>query len=690
MPSASWPSGSIFSNPVADQLAQLFGPQLMAPGLELGQFQPNQNLLDTQSARQFAGGRMNAVSGMSSAGAASSFQELIMGRQPGAGLVGLGGLSSAQGQQFGQLTQSADFGRTMGGAMSVMGMLAPNMMGGVADALGMGSGYAAGNYYDMFRGQMATPGQPGTGMSPSQMTSTATQIAGGLQQDLFSGNKPSATRGYEAGKMSDFLGPAQQMGRGPGDFAGMSREQRRGYVSGLSKSASAIRDLGGEFANMSPQQTLQAVDMFNMGGFSRGVGNEQLEQQTRMFKQLTRQGGGDIDQNMRVGLGLQQIAGARSVQLGGDALSGVTAGQHGMAFGNYAKGQGAEFIASAGTSAVALMQQDAILTAQAGRSEIGNLASSLMRMGEGGLIRDKESPAFKAYERLKNEGKFDIQDPGTMQAMLRKSGVNMGTAAGIMQQRGKNAQMYGDEVAGAVREQQWELDIQPVMQGSIAGSLQQGARGAGKPMSGPQSMALAKMITDTMRDMGGRDLGEVKQAIVSKFIEMGASEEDANAAAMGAMGAAGEAVRTRGYTQGLGQATALHGRGGMQAVRDQQATGQKRVDKEIEMAHEAQKGPFGRFIDAIKDSSSMSEFLSKVAGGVEIDKRAAGGDRADKQAEDQEKGTDAKQEGAGGATAVEVTNAPGTALTVRIDDGDASAGPTHGAGEQPGDTGGVG
>lgn len=622
MSGASWPSSGSPQNPM-NMLMEMFGSAVMPSGMTPGQFSPNQSWQDTQEARQFSKGTMGGAMALGGQQAATGIQDMIMGTQPGGGLVGMGLMSEEKGQKAAAWTQSSDFATGMGNVLPWAGMFAPS---GAMEAMGMGGMSMGMDIGGMFRGQMQTPGVPGSGMTSGQLEQGITQLGSTAQQRLFSGTDRTPTSGFGQAATGRFAAQAQRKGRGPGQIdwnKQADKDKFSDWMGSNTRPMSAIRDLGGQYANMDEKQMGQALNMVTMGGFDRGVGDEELESQTRMFKQLSRQ----AQISPGEGMGLQQMAGQRIEQLGGDMMGGVSAGQHGMAFGAYAKEQGGDFLKSTGSSASELMQKDAILTAQAGRSEVGNLAASMMRMGEAGMLKGESK---EVYEQLKDKGEFNITDSNQMRKLLQQSGVNMGAAANIMSQRGENLQRFGEDVAGAVRKQQWETDIQPVMQRMVAQSLQIGAKGAGKRMSGSQSMEGARMVTDTIREMAGKSPREITAAIAEKFVEQGASEEDARAAAEGAIGAAGEASRRKGY-RGVGEIAALHGKGGLEAVEQTEEEAEVAAAEESRTRGKGQKDWAERLGEGLKKGDKqLGKAVARFLGGEEDDKTAAGGDKAAK------------------------------------------------------------
>jgi len=665
---------------------QTFGQGMVPSGMTLGQFWPTQNLQDTQRAREFEQGQLGAVSGIGMAAAQQSLQELIHGYagSQGGGLVGMGLLSSEEGNKMSELLQSDKFGAAVAAITPLVGNFMP---GGTMDALGLGANQAAGNYSELFRNQMQTPGQPGTGMTPGQLTGAATQLTGAAQQNLYSHPQGSlaATRGFGLGQLSSFVAPAMQRGLGPGNIDYQTQAGRKDFTdwqAGLAKPMSAIRDLGGGYSAMNADQMAQTLDQLNMGGFSRGVNNEQLEQQTRMFKQLSRQ----ADISYGEAAGLQQFGGAASVAKGGDAMSGVMAGQHGMAFGAYAKSQGAGFIqAAGGISANEMMQQDTQLMAQAGRSETANNAAALLRMGDKGMLRDG-SPAHKAYIKLKEEGEFNLYDAAAFRKTLEKSGVDMTVATGIIHQRDENKDLYGDKVAGAVRETQWDADIAPLMRRTVANQMSGVLRQRGKRTSARRMWKAGEIVTSTVREMAGASREEVIEAIAERLEEAGLGGRNAEATAELALGAASRAARSLNYRGGAGHAAAMHSKRALEETHKEQDKAQGRVDDEIEHAADGQRNFVGRAAHAVKSGvKTPEEAAAFAAGATEVSNDRA----AARQVDEQESGTDAAQDLPGeraGATAVDTD-----ALSFSFGDGDSQtiAGMMNGVSEQPGDTGGI-
>jgi len=636
------PDASYTGNPLLDMVIQMLGPQIMPKGMDFGQWQPNQNIMDTRRAREFSSGQMQSIMDIGAPEAAKGFQDFIMGTQPGGGLVGMGLLTPKIGQEASAFAQTADFGRMMGAAMPFLGTMMP---GDVLDELGMGGGQAAANYSEMLRNRMQIPDMPGTGMNQQQLRAATSQITAQMGE-----LRPEETRGFRKGRVSGLVRAAQDMGVGPADYLNMSKEQRHEFGRSISHSASAVRDLGGPFAALPPTQMLQTLDVMTMGGFGRGVDNDVLEHQVRMFKQLSQRA------NISAGeaLGLQQAAGMRAVELGGDVLQGVGAGQHAMAFGAYAKDKGQGLIRAAGVSASELMQQDALLTVQAGQSESGNMASALMRMGETGMLR-KGSQAFKAYTNLKDKGEFNITEPGQFRNLMRGSGVNMTDALTMLQQRNENRRLYGAEVAGAVRETQWDADVGDFMSRAVANQL--GTRGH---MGARRAMQLGQGVTDVIRDTAGQSQEEVREAVIKRLNKMGLRGSRAESAATVAMGAAGEAAISRGYRGGAGHAAALHSKEMLGSIRQTTEEAEAAAAEDQKHAAEAQEGPVGRIMRGVGEADDAGKLLARFFGGYDRDRKAMRGDRAGNEpAKENPLQNDAPTrpgQGGSGVTPVEITN----------------------------------
>jgi len=679
--------GSLFG-----MLGQPLLQQFMPPGFELGPFGGNQNMQDYRSNAAFSSGVMGAAMDLGGAAGAQGFNELMTGTSGQGGVANLPGVDPASMPQM----QGADVGKFMGQMMP----FASVMMGGSAlfDALGMGSFTAASHHGELFRSHMETPGQ-GNGLTSAQVRDWTTQVSGGIRQRLYGpdGNDLKATHGIKEGFGAGLLNAASKMGISgvnTGEF--IARDDKRGMIDAgaasqmkLSRGAAAVRDLGGPFSAMDPEQMLGQLDKFTMGRLSKGQDAEELGDQVRMFKELATQSGLEGN-NYGDAAALQQIAGARSAELGGSQSFGTVGGEHAMAFGAYAKGRG-DLVKSAGVSANELMQQDAYLTAQAASSSMGNEAAALMRMGEAGMLK---GDAQAAFEKLRDKGELDPMSSDEFRGMLKKSGVNMGAAGEILNQREANRKMHGDAVAGAVRNNQWEADIAPTMQRNVANALGRASEGR---MTGKQAMEAGDMVTETLKGMAGKSRDEMREALVDKFKAMGANEQDSKTAAEAALGAADTTAIKKGFKGGVGHVVALNSDEAEQGVKDQMAAAKKNADAAKEVADQ-QQNAVERGIDEVKrDDATLGTVAAAVAGGRRVgpagDEETGGGVATAANAEAATRATaeaearEAAQDGGDNVQRVEVVNTPSVAIA---GDQDVPAGPRDGASAQPLDAGGVG
>ena len=644
------PSGSYSGNAMLDMMVQMFGSKLLPPGMVLGQWNPNQPLGDTLEAREFGQGQMGAAMGLGGPAATQHVQELIQGRagSTNGGLVGMGVLDESI---FGAGNlQTEDISKAVGAAMPYLSMASPqllDMMGPGAGMSGMGSNYAS-----MMRGN---------GLNSGQLTDRAVTLGQDVSSQLYGGNSGdfSQTMGIGYSEGSALLRGAGNMGIAPtgAQLLGMGRTEAREAASkatmDLSHGSAAIRDLGGHYAAMNPEQRMTTLDQLSMGRLSAGENAAGLGMQVRQFKQTTRAAGLSLGE----GQGLMQIAGARSAALGGNMQSGTVGGSHAAAYGAFLNSdKGAGYVSAAGVSSNTLLQQDAVLTAQAGRSNTAANASALMEMGEAGML---EGEALKKYESLK-EGKYEAMGDGAFRSMLKKSGMNMNVAGTIMSNREENLANHGDSVAGAVRGSQWNADIAPSMQRDVANAM--GAAGGGA-FSTKQTMNAGAMVAETLKGMGGKSRKEMIDAVAAKYQADGMNEQQAQNAARVSVSAAGMSVRKKGYKGGIGHAVSLHGDEVAGGVADQEGRAATKAQEEADTADQGQKGPWARLADGIKDGTkSAAEFFAKVIGGVK--KPASGSGDTDASGSD--------SDGSGGIPKVKID---GTVSVV-----------VHGAGDVP-DTG---
>lgn len=581
-------SGSWSGNPLLDALIRAAGPQMLPAGMVFGQLFPNQPLTDTLQARQFEEAQLGASSAMGVSGAEKHINELLMGY----GGTGEGGLVG-----MGLLDKGVASGAQAGKVASNLSQLVPWVAGlggsGVLDSLGLGDAASGSNYASAFRDAQAPYMNPAGGLSQDQLQQMAVSTATGVNRNLFNDNgQRRQTFGFGKGSSSALFRAGQTMGIAPSgrQMVGMGAAGRVNAATARTREftagASAIRDLDPRFAGLPPEQMLQMLDKLTMGRVSAGEDVSDLGVQMREFKQLAR--GADV--GIEEGVALQQIAGAKSVELGGQARSGTVGGQHALAFGSFLQSeQGAGVVQGAGVSKSTLMQQDALLTAQAGRSDVGNQAAALMRMGEAGMLKGKSQQMFEA---LKEKGEFNSMTSGQFREMLKGSGVDMNAASSIMSQRETNWGEYGDQVAGAVREQQFAADIAPEMQRSIANQLN-------NIVGDKRSMRLGGVATEALRGMAGKDPAEMRKALIKKFEEAGLKGDKAASAAEVAFGAADVVARKKGYEGGIGNVAALHSRKTLEGVQQEEEIAEERAADEEGVAH-MQQSAGDRIIDAVK------------------------------------------------------------------------------------------
>lgn len=604
IPGANHPSGSITGNPLLDMMIQFFGDDLFPEGIILGSLTPGGSLVDTVSSRQFGAASSRTSIALGGQAATEDINRLLVGDDGQGGLASMMGMSPSEAKNL----QASDVSGFLGQAMPFVGA----QFGGSLDAFGFGEMAMGSNIMSGFRPAQEQAFNPGSGIPAKQLGQRATAIGQQVHQNLFSGGSRKATAGFGPGMSSSLLLGSQRMGVATSgrQLLGMDNKQAAATMSsdmaGVARGASAVRDLGGPFASMEAPQLLSAMDQFTMGRFGRGEDPRELEDHIRQMKHLAR--GADIPETQA--FGLQNIAGARAEELGGDMTSGTVGGAHGAAFGAFLDSeQGENVVKSAGVSKQQLMQEDAILTAQAGESETANEAAALMRMGEMGMLK-KGTAAFKAFEKLRDEGEISF-GPHQFRSMLKGSGVDMNAAGAIMNQKKANLGQFGDQVAGAVRASQWEQDIGPFVQRFVANQFAAGSRGS---LSSRQSMQIGGVVSETLRNMAGKSREEMVDELEKKFNSMGVRGQRARQLADVAVGSADEAVQRKGY-KNIGHAAAHHSEITQNQVRKEQEIAADKAEMEKENADKGQKGLVEKGVDAVASGTkSAADAAVKVLG----------------------------------------------------------------------------
>lgn len=583
---------------MASMAAEAIGGMLGGDNMVMGQMFPNQSLSDTMEARQFRD-LNQGISQQMQPMAQQDVQRLFSGmKQQG---IFTGDMSNQQRDEIAQ---------NITGFLPMMNMFAP----GMADSLGPGFSSASfgGSLAMAGRSRLGIPGQAGTGIGMQAMQNRISGLTTGTLQNLqgMPGGERQALMGFGFGQTGDFVRQAMQQGLGPGgdifsDDMQSATQNLTQFSQEVVKPMSAIRDLGGKFANMNAGQMFGAMDQITLGG----SGRQSLEanaNQIRMFKQATRMSG----LSMQEGDVLQRMAGDRARELGGDfGESGTTAGQHAMFFGA-AIGTGMN-LAENRTTKMRLMQIDAMLTAQAGESMVADQMSALMRMGETGMLKEG-TKAHEAFKKLK-AGAYKYMDEGEFREMLADSGVPPQQAAVIRNQRAHNQLLYGDKVTPMAREQQWELDIGEHMRRTIANDLSTGAR---TKLNGVQALQLGTIATEAIRDTAGQKMDDVKKSIREKFIAAGVDEGEAGELAELAFAAGGTSADQLGF-KSVGEAAIAGSPELLRKAREKQAEGQTKADEEARTSFKGQRNLLERGIDTITEGvKTAREAVGRALGGI--------------------------------------------------------------------------
>jgi len=605
------PSGSYSGNPFLDMLLQMF-PQLMNGGIA-GQWNPTQNITDTLTARDFTAGQSRAANRVGGPEVARNINELIHGRDGTGGAVGMGWMSAQQGAY----AQSMNLGGYVSSAMPFMSLTGAKPI----DALGFGASAQASNYYSMFRGAHATYGQPGSGLSASQIEEMAVSMSRGVGASLYGGGNTSQY-GFGRGFGSALSVSGQQMGISPSAqaLAGMSPQGQISAMTqsegGLMRGAAAIRDLGGGYASLNPQQMLQALDTFSQGRLSKGEDAGELGMDVRKFKALS--GNSGVGMDYANNAAFHQFAGAlaQSQKVADNNVTNL--GLHAQAFSNVMSNKGNQN--KTGLSPDYMAQMDAKLGAQELSGNKLNMAAALMRMGEEGMLKNP-SEAYSAYQALKTKGEFAPVSMADFKNMVKrdsKDDENRKAIEGVLKQPDQNNKEYGAKVISASRGAQWDKKLGPNMVETIVNTI---GKSRGGTIDDNRARQIAKKITNMLRNSGGMSEDEINKAVEAELRNEQIDADMAKELTIQIVGAAGLAARRLGYRtdehgNGLLKAINAHDPDHIAAVRDE-------LDRAGEEAREAdaaagigQGGVVERVINAAVDGDkTLMSFLGKVAGG---------------------------------------------------------------------------
>jgi hypothetical protein len=259
------------------------------------------------------------------------------------------------------------------------------------------------------------------------------------------------------------------------------------------------------------------------------------------------------------------------------------------------------------------MQKDAILTAQAGNSHAAAQMAATLKLGSMNLL-DEDSAAYQEYQAILAGG-GTYMPSSVWRDMIAKAGVSAKTAAAVMGNKAGNLAEFGEQVAGRVREMQWDEDMGARMIERISGQL--GDTIGGKKMTRGQAHEAAKAITDILRESSNIK-GDLSKVIEAKLQEMGMTPNEAKAAAAAGV-AGGEAVAQAMNYGSLRQASVLHSQSTHEKVRDEQ---QRARDTAGEAEGNANVGGgfAERFADTMKSGiQSLGEFVGRLLGGTDVD-----------------------------------------------------------------------
>jgi len=596
-------------NPLIGMGAQ-FGAGMLAPGMQMGQFMPNQSFMNTLEAQQFQRMQMGLSSTIGASGAAADVRGLLGG-------LGMSGMLAGHGTP-GFAQQSQQIGQIAGQILPFASMAAP----GLADALGPGMGQMqfAQQLGGMFRPQMAAPNMPGTGVSMMDTQMRVQNLTQNVYRSLFhdaAGNqvrRPQATHGFGIGQTGSIIAEAQRQGLGPGNLLegdfNQDAQSLNQFAQQITSPISAIRDVFGP--GLTTSQQFQALNLVTLSGTSREELGD-LGMQVRQFKQLARAGYGDDPGAFGKAIGLQQMAGQRSLEQGGDISSGVIAGQHALAMGAVAGQLGGQALMESRTSKAQLMQKDALLTAQAANSPVADQMAALMRMGEEGMLSGQ---AKAKYEELM-KGNYRYMEEGDFREMLVNSGVDPKVAAIIRNQREDNLMRYGDKVAQSARNQQWDVDIKQSLTRNIANTLS--AVGGKRGLSGQLAMQAGAVVSDAIRESAGQSREEVQAEATARLKELGFSDSDARTASSLALSEATRTAQQFGFSS-FGEAALLNNEQILDRVQEQQAIAKRKAEAEARTAAVGQDQPLERVVDAIKGGdTSAATIIAKLLGGLGVD-----------------------------------------------------------------------
>lgn len=470
------------------------------PGM-LGQFRQNQNIVDTAEAQRFQSIQYGAT--MFAANNAQVVQSINALIEQTNQTLKQFGMNYSISNLSNQASAEA-IGRIM--------PFASTIGGGVFDAVGLSAPAFTGALAESQRRHIYQ--QPG--LDPTATGQRIGEIGKASYEQLYntSGEPLGNTFGYKGGALGQLAAAGSGRGWGdnnllqPGKTTQDAAKEHAAFAQRMGQLGSAVRDLGGPFAAMGAQQTIQAAVDLNLGGAH--MTSEQMSAHIRRQKELGRMAGMDTGQVH----GIQIQAGQFAKSIGLNASMATGTSDRALAERTHLQGMGDEAMSEHGTDLNKLTQKSNMLGLQAVNSDVGKQMAALREFGE---LSEQEGsgikltgPAKEAYEALK-KGEYKFKEDAEFISMMKASGIS-GEQVLMALADPALLKKHGAAIAGNAREQQWDVDIAPNVSMAIGSAVS--AESGGK-ISGKRAQRIANLITKTIRDNAGKKKEVVHAAVVS-------------------------------------------------------------------------------------------------------------------------------------------------------------------------------
>ena len=398
------------------------------------------------------------------------------------------------------------------------------------------------------------------GITADEAGKTARDVVGGIYGTA--GKPGEGLRGFGAQHIGSWLQHGLAGGWGP---EGRDAKSVQSWAQNtVAPAMAAVRELVPQ-ANTEAER-IEAINKSTLGGLNSGMSGAQMDRHMRMMAEF--QKSGDVSMGQLAGVG--SIAGEYAKQYGGKVSMGREGMLHAGALSAAWKDQGYGKADSdfAGASKDEMRQQDAMLTANARMSRGFNDMAATIRLGEEvGFKKGSQGEAM--FEQLKAgkgeyewHGKKHQVTDGNWSKIMEKSGIDRKLASSTRMEKEAN-EVYGEqnEVATTVRDQQWNRDLKPWLQGNVRGALSmmgiKGKKGQGAADAALEAMRDFKVNTDDEGDPT-KALARRRKEVTEAISKHGIRGKKAELAASRAIGAAERGARKVGF-RSMHHVAMMHG-----------------------------------------------------------------------------------------------------------------------------------